>query len=55
MNNTCIIYYNDLNGCRLESLKKDEELLAQELKDAQMKLEENQEAISLIEKDLRPL
>ena len=41
--------------CRLENLKKDEEQLDQDLKDVKKKLDETQEAISLIERDLRPL
>ena len=41
--------------CRVDKLKKDEEVYEQELKDAKKRLEETQDAISLIERDLKPL
>lgn len=40
---------------RLESLKKDEELIEQELSDVNERLEEKKKAIHEIERDLKPL
>lgn len=49
----CYLSFTD--AYRLESLKKDEEQLSQELKETQKKLEDTKEAITLIDRDLKPL
>ena len=40
---------------RLDSLKKEEQQIEQEVTDAQSKLDEKRELISQIERDLKPL